>query len=88
MLMTASTEQGGAKMNDSHIGSSLDEFLKEEGIYEEITAIAIQRVWHGRRTSIKRLGLTNGRTPVKTTERAVFRRQMLDSGQSIPMMQS
>jgi antitoxin HicB len=27
-----------------HIGSSLDDFLKEEGIYEQATAIAIKRV--------------------------------------------
>ena len=28
----------------SHIGSSFDDFLKEEGIYEEVTARAIKRV--------------------------------------------
>jgi antitoxin HicB len=28
----------------SHIGSSLDDFLKDEGIYEEVTARAIKRV--------------------------------------------
>jgi antitoxin HicB len=27
-----------------HIGSSFDEFLKDEGIYEEVTARAIKRV--------------------------------------------
>lgn len=27
-----------------HIGSSLDDFLKEEGIYEQATAIAVKRV--------------------------------------------
>lgn len=31
-----------------HIGSSLDEFLKEEGIYEEATARAVKRDLHGR----------------------------------------
>jgi hypothetical protein len=31
-------------MVHSHIGSSYDDFLKEDGIYEEVTAIAIKRV--------------------------------------------
>ncbi len=31
-------------MNKDNIGSSLDEFLQEEGIYEEVTAMAIKRV--------------------------------------------
>ena len=29
---------------NQHIGSSLDDFLREEGIHEEATAIAIKRV--------------------------------------------
>ena len=31
-------------MKKENIGSSLDDFLREEGIYEEVTAMAIQRV--------------------------------------------
>jgi antitoxin HicB len=31
-------------MTNSHIGSSFDDFLKEDGIYEEVTAIAVKRV--------------------------------------------
>lgn len=31
-------------MTNPHIGSSFDDFLKEEGIYEEVTAIAVKRV--------------------------------------------
>ena len=31
-------------MKNSNIGSSFDDFLREEGIYEETTAIAIKRV--------------------------------------------
>jgi antitoxin HicB len=31
-------------MKKGRIGSSLDEFLKDEGIYEEVTARAIKRV--------------------------------------------
>ncbi len=26
-----------------HIGSSFDDFLKEDGIYEEVTAVAVKR---------------------------------------------
>ncbi|MFO7687128.1 MAG: helix-turn-helix transcriptional regulator [Desulfobacterales bacterium] len=32
------------EMVDPHIGSDFDEFLKEEGIHEEVTAAAIKRV--------------------------------------------
>ena len=32
------------KKRNKHIGSSLEDFLKEEGIYEEATAHAIKRV--------------------------------------------
>jgi hypothetical protein len=32
------------KKKNPHIGSSFDDFLKEEGIYEEVTARAIKRV--------------------------------------------
>ena len=31
-------------MSNSHIGSSRDDFLKEEGIYEETQALAIKEV--------------------------------------------
>lgn len=31
-------------MNNKHIGSNFDEFLKEDGIYEEVNDIAIKRV--------------------------------------------
>ena len=31
-------------MKSKHIGSSFDDFLKEEGIYEEATGHAIKRV--------------------------------------------
>ena len=30
--------------NDQHVGSSLDDFLQEEGLLEEATAVAIKRV--------------------------------------------
>ncbi len=31
-------------MNNRHIGSSLDDWLHEEGIYDEVTAVAVKRV--------------------------------------------
>ncbi|HEY7030121.1 MAG TPA: helix-turn-helix transcriptional regulator [Thermomicrobiales bacterium] len=31
-------------MDNSHIGSSFDDFLKEDGIYEDVTADAVKRV--------------------------------------------
>jgi antitoxin HicB len=31
-------------MTNPHIGSSFDDFLKDDGIYEEVTAIAVKRV--------------------------------------------
>jgi len=31
-------------MKQEHIGSSFDDFLREEGIYEEVTATAVKRV--------------------------------------------
>ena len=31
-------------MKNKHIGSDFDDFLKEEGIHEEVTAAAIKRV--------------------------------------------
>jgi phage-related protein len=36
--------QEGVFMVNPHIGSDFDEFLKEEGIHEEVTAAAIKRV--------------------------------------------
>jgi antitoxin HicB len=30
--------------NPQHVGSSFDDFLQEEGILEEVTAIAVKRV--------------------------------------------
>jgi antitoxin HicB len=32
------------KKKNGRVGSSFDDFLKEEGIYEEVTAVAIKRV--------------------------------------------
>lgn len=35
---------GAAKRAPAHVGSSFDDFLREEGVYEETQAIAIKRV--------------------------------------------
>src|SRR4051794_17396995 len=35
---------GMRKNKNPHIGSSFDDFLKQEGIYEEVTVAAIKRV--------------------------------------------
>ena len=31
-------------MNKKHVGSDFDDFLKEEGIYEQVQAVAIKRI--------------------------------------------
>lgn len=38
------TAEGTPALNERHIGSSLDEFLVQEGLLEEATAIAAKRV--------------------------------------------
>src|SRR5438067_822438 len=40
----AQTQKGRGKMKNTNIGSSFDTWLREEGIYEEVTATAIKRV--------------------------------------------
>ena len=40
----AQTEKGRGHMKKKNIGSSFDSWLREEGIYEEVTATAIKRV--------------------------------------------
>src|SRR5215472_1098453 len=43
--MQANAERSTKNMSDNpHTGSSFDDFLKEEGIYEECTAAAMKRV--------------------------------------------
>ena len=41
---TATDERGDVMSDNPHIGSSLDDFLTEEDIYEEVNTIAIKRV--------------------------------------------
>jgi hypothetical protein len=35
-------------MTNPHVGSSLNDFLAEEGILEEVEAVAIKRTWRAR----------------------------------------
>src|SRR5689334_15008316 len=59
------------KKKKGRIGSSFDDFLKEEGIYEEVTAGAIRRVIarpRGRTTSNRRAGNAARRRTAATTE--------------------
>ena len=34
-------------MSKKHMGSSVDDFLKEEGIFEEAQAQAVRKSWRG-----------------------------------------
>jgi antitoxin HicB len=43
-MKVAKKKKKTAKAKKGRIGSSFDDFLKEEGIYEEVTARAIKRV--------------------------------------------
>src|ERR1039458_5124702 len=40
----AQTEERRRRMKEKNIGSSFDSWLREEGIYQEVTATAIKRV--------------------------------------------
>ena len=61
-------------MVNPHIGSSFDVFLKEEGIYEEVTAVAVKKMlaWQLKQTRVER-GVREERAPsrCKRTEGTV-----------------
>ena len=61
--------------SNPHIGSAFSDFLKEEGIYEEVTAHAIKRVlaWQ-----IEREMKTQGLTKVEMAKRMKTSRAQLD----------
>src|SRR6516165_3769261 len=40
----AHTNKGGTHMKNKNIGSSFDRWLREEGIYEDVSAAAMKRV--------------------------------------------
>ncbi len=63
------------KKKNRHIGSSFDDFLKEEGLHEEVTAHAIKRVlaWQ-----IERAMKEQGITKVEMAKRMKTSRAQLD----------
>lgn len=64
-----------AKRNVSHIGSTLDDFLSQEGVLEEVSARAIKRViaWQ-----LAEAMKTQGVTKTAMAERMHTSRSMLD----------
>ena len=64
-----------AKRNNSHIGSTLDDFLSHEGVLEEVSARAIKRViaWQ-----LSEAMKTQGLTKTAMAERMHTSRSMLD----------
>jgi len=57
-------------MKKKNIGSSFDDWLREEGLYEETTAVAIKRVLERapKARSIPALGTAQGRKPPQTAK--------------------
>src|SRR5207244_75177 len=41
---TATTNLEEARLNPAHLGSSLDDFLKDEGLFESVHVLAIKKV--------------------------------------------
>lgn len=64
-----------AKRNISHIGSTMDDFLSQEGVLEEVSARAIKRViaWQ-----LSEAMKTQGVTKTAMAERMHTSRSMLD----------
>ena len=63
-------------MNKKHIGSDFDDFLKEEGIYEQVQAVAIKRViaWQiAEEMKKKKLSKTEMASRMKTSRAALER---------------
>lgn len=75
--------QGLAKLNfkevsmvNAHIGSDFDEFLQDEGIYEEVTAAALKRVisWQlDKAMQSKRISKTEMAARMHTSRAAINR---------------
>jgi RNA-binding protein YhbY len=61
--------------NNPHIGSAFSDFLKEEGIYEEVTAHAIKRVLA---CQIEQAMKAQGLTKVEMAKRMQTSRAQLD----------
>lgn len=68
-------------MNKKHVGSDFDDFLKEDGIYEQVQAVAIKRVIAyqiAEEMKKKKLSKTEMATRMKTSRAALER--LLDPG--------
>lgn len=63
------------KAGKGRVGSSLDDFLRDEGIYEEVTARAIKRVIA---RQLDKLMLTEGLTKTELARRMHTSRAQLD----------
>ncbi|HTB22589.1 MAG TPA: hypothetical protein VK914_07780 [bacterium] len=59
-------------MSEKHIGSSIDDFLKEEGVFEETQALAVKEVvaWHFAEAMKKQKTSKNKRAVLPKTSRA------------------
>ena len=71
------------KKKRGRIGSPFDDFLKEEGIYEEVTARAIKRVLARQIGALMR---AEGVTKTALAKRMQTSRAQLSTGCSIPTM--
>jgi antitoxin HicB len=74
-------------MNHQHVGGDLNDFLKEEGIREEVTAAAIKRViaWQ-LAEAMKRLHITKTEMAIRMhTSRAVVNRLLDENDTSITL---
>ena len=74
-------------MSDPHIGSDFDEFLKQEGIQEEVTAAAIKRViaWQ-LAEAMKRMHITRTEMAARMhTSRAVVNRLLDEEDTSVTL---
>jgi predicted XRE-type DNA-binding protein len=72
----AGTTEGIGMMNKKHLGSSIDDFLKEEGIFEEAQAQAIKEViaWQlSQAMKKKKISKTRMATLLKTSRTQVDR---------------
>jgi len=74
-------------MENKHIGSDLDDFLKEEGIQEEVTATAIKRViaWQ-LAEAMKKMHITKTEMAARMrTSRAVVNRLLDEDDTSVTL---
>jgi len=75
-------------MSNQHIGSDFNDFLKEEGIREEVTAAAIKRVIAWQLVeAMKRMRITKTEMAARMhTSRAVVNRLLDEDDTSVTLM--